>query len=76
MKYITLATLCVILTGCRCFCHHQEKPKYKHKLVSGLESSTKLYAEGFGPNQKTKSHDPSPAECVDLKAKLEYIIEW
>lgn len=70
-----LAALCLALTGCRC-CQHHEKPKYKHKLVSGLESGTKLYAEGFGPNQYTKNHAPSPFECVDVKGKLEYIIEW
>lgn len=71
----TLAALCLILTGCRC-CQHHEKPKYKHKLVSGIESGTKLYAEGFGPNQYHKNHAPSPYECVDIKGKLEYIIEW
>lgn len=70
-----IATLCIMLAGCRCCHHHQEKPKFKHKLVSGLESSTKLYAEGFGPNAYNKIN-PSPFECVEVKGKLEYIIEW
>lgn len=76
LKYLLLLTLCLSVTGCRHYCHRQEKPKIKQKVTSKLESAAKLYAEGFGPNQPAPNRKPSPAECVDLKAVLEYSLEW
>ena len=53
-----------------------EKPKVKQKLTSRLESGTKFFAEGFGPNKDNGKYGASPYEAVDLKAILEYSFEW
>ncbi len=79
MKYLIL--LLVFTLGCRhcrqsCIVHVTEKPKMKQKLTSRLESGTKLYAEGFGPNKDNGKYGASPYEAVDLKAILEYSLEW
>lgn len=80
MKYFIL--LLVFTLGCRhctrqsCVVHVTEKPKMKQKLTSRLESGSKLYAEGFGPNKDHGKYGASPYESVDLKAILEYSLEW
>ncbi len=79
MKYLIL--LLVFTLGCRhcrqsCTVHVTEKPKMKQKLTSRLESGTKLFAEGFGPNKDNGKYGASPYEAVDLKAILEYSLEW
>lgn len=75
-KPIIILLACLVL-GCRhCPRHTAEKPKTKQKITSRLETGTKLYAEGYGPNQPRPNRSPTPAECVDLKAILEYSLEW
>ena len=80
MKYSIL--LLVFIVGCRhcnrqtCIVHVAEKPKVKQKLTSRLESGTKFFAEGFGPNKDNGKYGASPYEAVDLKAILEYSFEW
>lgn len=74
MKYILLMLLLAL--GCRHCPRHCEKPKIKQSITTRVESGTKLYAEGFGPNQLTKQHQPSPFECVELKGIMEYKLEW
>lgn len=78
LKYLLLLTL-GLLAGCRhthCCRHTAEKPKIKQKVTSRLESGTKLWAEGYGPNRTGPGRNPTPAECVDLRAILEYSLEW
>jgi hypothetical protein len=41
-----------------------------------MESGTRLFAEGFGPNKDNGKYGASPYESVDLKAILEYSYEW
>ena len=76
IRWAALAAL-VFLAGCRCLERHtSEKPKVKNRLTTGLEGSTNLYAEGFGPNRHDARHPSSPYESVSLKWKLEYGVEW
>jgi hypothetical protein len=73
---LMIVLLCLVV-GCRhCERHTCSKPKAKQKLVSRLESGTKMYAEGFGPNRDNGKYSASPFESVDLKAVLEYQLEW
>ena len=66
-----------LFIGCRhCPIHSTSKPKIEHEYSSRIESGTKLWAEGFGPNQYSKTHNPSPYEYLDLKGILEYKMKW
>lgn len=74
MRYIAFI---LMLVGCRHMERHtSDKPKVKNKFTTGLEASTNLYAEGFGPNRYDPKRPTSPYESVNLKAKIEYGVEW
>jgi hypothetical protein len=71
---ILIFAFCV---GCRCMERYtSEKPKIKNKFTTGFEAGTNLYAEGFGPTKHDPKRPSSPYECVNLKWRTEYGIEW